>query len=62
MKIKCPVCDDRFRHYYLWIRHVRDRAEEEDKKIIEKLIKYSAHLSVFNKILSKCDEKMKILK
>lgn len=62
MKIKCPVCEDRFRHPYLCTRHIRDMAEEEDKKIIEKLIKFGAHLQAFDRILRKCDERIKILK
>jgi len=61
VKIKCPVCNRRFRHYYLWISHVQDTADNEDRRIINKEIKYGAHIHVLDKILSKCNEKLKKL-
>ena len=59
MKIKCPVCEDKFRHYYLVLRHVKDVANEEDILIKDKKLKYGAHLHTFDKILSKCAERVK---
>lgn len=61
-KIKCTVCEDKFRHYYLYLRHVRDMADKEDMLIKDKKLKYGAHLHTFDKILTKCAERVKKFK
>jgi len=58
MKIECQACSRRFRHYYLYILHVRDSAYSESIAIKEKRIQYGKHISVFSKILDKCNDRL----
>ena len=58
-KVECPICERRFRHLYLYIRHVRGKSREENALVKIDTSKDNPHSRVYKKIIEKCDKKVK---
>jgi len=62
-KYFCTVCYERFRHYYLYIEHLKEFSKKEIKLIKElKKKEVSPHLILYRRILDKCDKKIESMR
>lgn len=59
----CTVCYEKFRHYYLYIEHLRKFSAKETK-ILKELKKkgISPHWLLYRKILDKCDKRIEAMR
>ena len=58
-KPQCPICEKKFRHLYLYIRHIRVNSDIENKLIQAQAIKDNPHSRVYKRFLDKCTDKVK---
>lgn len=62
-KYSCPICYEKFRHYYLYIGHLKDIGREEIKMLIKlKKKERSPHWAVYRKILDRCDKRIESMR
>lgn len=57
-KYKCSICDETFRHYYLYINHLRKLSKTEYK--LKESGEKTPHLDLYRKIIKKCSKQVRI--